>query len=123
VGARAAAVALAAAGLAGGCFSPNYGNGEVACGPAPDYACPPGYTCNPTDNRCYQGGPFPDAAVPDAGVPDALLPQRSSVGITGGGGGSGSAGAGARARVSVGQPVAGSSANIEAGVLPPAKIQ
>jgi hypothetical protein len=36
-----------------GCFSPRLGDGKVACGPAPDNACPPNYTCG-AENRCWK---------------------------------------------------------------------
>ncbi len=36
-----------------GCFTPDLGEGQVACGA--DGACPPDYVCR-SDGRCYHGG-------------------------------------------------------------------
>src|ERR1700722_1397667 len=41
------------AGLVGCSFSPNLGNGTVACGP--NGLCPDGFSCQ-SDNRCYKSG-------------------------------------------------------------------
>ncbi|MFH0900633.1 MAG: hypothetical protein V2A73_08400 [Pseudomonadota bacterium] len=52
------------------CYSPNYGNGDFVCGEGG--ACPPGYECSSSNNRCYRKGKLPsDAARPDGVNPDA----------------------------------------------------
>ena len=60
--------------LAACSFSPDFGEGEFACGSGG--ICPEGYSCNPADNRCYtNGGPGIDApadAPTDGSTPDAM---------------------------------------------------
>ncbi len=62
------AVVVCAA-LAAGCFTPDLGDGQVACGTGG--ACPPGYVCRTSDQRCWRS----DGQTGDLG--------------SGGGGGSG----------------------------------
>src|SRR5580698_6199331 len=49
----ACALACAVACLPGCAFSPNLGNGTLACGP--NGLCPDGYSCQ-ADNKCYKSG-------------------------------------------------------------------
>jgi len=51
-----------------GCFSPSYGDGEIACGEA---GCPPGLSCA-SDGFCYESGGGPDDPGGTAGSVLAL---------------------------------------------------
>ena len=53
--------------LAGCSFSPDIGDGTIAC--APDRSCPPGFVCG-QGARCFHLA-GPDAADPDAAASDA----------------------------------------------------
>ncbi len=46
----------------GGCFSPQYGSGDLACS-VPDRRCPEGFHCA-FDGRCWRDGEDPLAPVP-----------------------------------------------------------
>jgi hypothetical protein len=54
-----------------GCFTPNLGDGSVACGA--NGLCPPKYFCHASDQRCYK---TPDSS----GVIDMAMPEDGAVG-------------------------------------------
>lgn len=76
-----------AAGASGCAFSPDLGDGTLAC--ASDGACPSGYVCA-SDQRCYRsadGGPR--AATDAAAPPDLTPPPNGGCGHPGKGNGNG----------------------------------
>ena len=53
--------------VAAGCFTPDLGDGAVACGT--NDLCPPNYHCHASDHHCYK---MPDVAV-DMSIPEDLF--------------------------------------------------
>jgi hypothetical protein len=106
----AAPLVIGLALLAAGCYSPSYGDGDLACGPGG--ACPNGTSC--VDGTCRlhapdAGDPDPDPD-PDSGlVPDPDAGPRGAppidLVIVAGGGGHGAAGDRA-ITLTIGQPAA-----------------
>jgi hypothetical protein len=99
---------LGLAALAAGCYSPNYGDGNLACGPGGE--CPSGYSC--VDGFCRLGEP--DAASPDPDPDSGADPDPDSgprgtppvdLVIVAGGGGHGAAG-NRTITITIGQPAA-----------------
>ena len=82
---RAALAFLLPLAVVAGCFTPNLGEGMVACGDSG--ACPTRYYCHAADQRCYTtpdpGGGGGDLAVTDgAGAPDMTLVDLAGADLT-----------------------------------------
>jgi hypothetical protein len=72
-----------------GCFAPDLGDGQVACGTAGE--CPPSYVCG-NERRCWRT-PL-DGGAGDARGPASTAPDLGGGGGSGGGGGGGHGGHG-----------------------------
>ena len=133
----ATVLAASALGLViAGCFSPNYGNGDLQCGPSPGYQCPKGYQCQMeatppvcVPNGTPDGGPTtPDASTIDASPIDVVHSTLSLIGLGAGGGSTGTTTLSTpRATVLVG-PIAGTSTSattsmtVKWGPVPSAQV-
>jgi hypothetical protein len=76
-------VSLALGASLGGCFSPNYGNGDLQCNTT-DPICPSGYEC--IDGRCWKPGTGPsdagiDGSIVDAGIDGSTTPVDASIDV------------------------------------------
>jgi len=65
----------------GACFSPTERDGVVACGAGGE--CPPGFSCNLPDDRCYRDPPGDtiDAAIDASDIDGALVDANPDSGF------------------------------------------